>query len=206
MRIRNTLFNFLKVISLFAAVSCTHNYNVPDVSLKDRYVVENKIDLRTELRLAKELREAKWEKHAMGDTFRIPLGDQLAKNSVELASALFSRVITTNAEEPIATAGVDAVLTARVVLVERTVGATAFGESVLSVVLEWKLEDLSGNVIWIDSIKGEGRANSGNVFTHNANAEKQIQLLLEDLFTKSFEAIMSSPEIKQFVAKKTKLG
>jgi|GEM_PF-3442365 len=201
MRNPHTLFNFLKVLSLFAVVSCTHNYKVPDVSLRDRYIVENKIDLRTELRLTKELREAKWEKHSMGDTFRIPLGDQLAKNSVELASTLFSRVITTNEGEPIATAGTDAVLTPRVVLVERTLGATAFGESVLSVVLKWKLEDLSGNVVWIDSIEGEGRARSGNIFTHKANAEKQIQLLLEDLFRKSFEAIKSSPEVKQFVAK-----
>jgi hypothetical protein len=172
------------------------------MSLRDFYIIESKIDLITELRLTKEFREAKWEKRSMGYSHRITnLGDQLAKHAVELARALFSSVITTNEGSPIATTGADAVLTPRVVLVVRAEGVTVgvFGKSVLSGVLEWKFEDASGNVIWIDSIQGEGR-------TVMTDIEKQGQLLLEDLFRKSFEAIKSSPEIRQFVAKKTESG
>lgn len=189
----------------FFAVGCTHSYRVPDVSLQNQgaeYAVDKKIDLAINLCLTEELNAAKWEKHSMGDTFVIPIGAQLAKNASDLSEILFKHVVVVNTPLPNGTRPADAVLTPRVVAIERSMGATAFGESIFTVVLEWKLEDAQGNPIWIDSIKGEGRANTGNVFTHKSNAEKQSEMLLKDLFGKSLQAIKTSPEISQFVKKK----
>jgi hypothetical protein len=184
------------------ATGCTHVYTVPDVSLKSQgsdYIVDKKIDLAVNLCLSEELRAAKSENHALGDTFIIPIGEPLTKNTSELAEILFRDVVTTNAPVPAGTKKVDAILTPRVAAIERSMGAHAFGESILTVVLEWKLEDTRNNMIWIDSIKGEGRANTGNVFTANSNAKKQAEMLLKDLFGKSFQAMKTSPEISQFV-------
>lgn len=189
----------------FLASGCSFNYRIPDVSLRSQcgeYVMEKKIDLVVNLCLTEEFRATKWEKHSMGDTFVIAIGDQLAKNASELSDILFKDVVVTNTPATGGTRRVDAIVTPRVAVIERSTGATAFGESIFTVVLEWKLEDAQNNMIWIDSIMGEGRAATGNVFTHKSNAEKQIEMLLKDLFSKSFQAIRASPEISQFAARK----
>ena len=164
--------------------------------------MEKKIDLVVNLCLTDEFRATKWEKHSMGDTFVIAIGDQLAKNASELSDILFKDVVVTNTPATGGTRRVDAIVTPRVVAIEKSMGATAFGESIFTVVLEWKLEDAQNNMIWIDSIKGEGRATTGNIFTHKSNAEEQVEMLLKDLFSKSFQAIRASPEISQFGTKK----
>ena len=189
----------------FLASGCSHNYSIPDVSLRNQggeYVMEKKIDLVVNLCLTDEFRATKWEKHSMGDTFVIDIGDQLAKNVSELSDILFKDVVVTDTPSTGRARRVDAIITPRVVAMERTMGATAFGESIFTVVLEWKLEDDQNNMIWIDSIKGEGRAATGNIFTHKSNAEKQVEMLLKDLFSKSFQAIRASPEISQFGTRK----
>jgi len=184
---------------------CTNIYRIPDVSLRNQgseYSVDKKINLAVNLCLTDELKAAKWEKHIMGDTYIIPIGNQLAKNASELSDILFRDVVVTSTPVPVGTRHADAVLTPRVIAIERSYGATAFGESILTIVFEWKLEDSQSNPIWVDSIKGEGRLNVGNYFTHKGNAEEQVEMLLKDLFGKSFQAMKASPEIRQFVARK----
>jgi hypothetical protein len=202
---RHFVVVFVLVATLFAT-GCTHIYKVPDVSLKTQgsdYVIDKKIDLAVNLSVTEDFKATKWEKHMMGDTFIIPIGDQLVRNASELSGILFKDVMVDSAPvSPGSTRQVDATLTPRVVGIERALGAHAFAESIFTVVLEWKLEDAQNNVVWADSVKGEGRANTGNIFTHSSNAEKQTEMLLKDLFRKSFQAIRMSPEISQFAARK----
>ena len=184
---------------LFAG--CTHVYKAP-VNLVKLDQQREIIPLNVELRLSDELRNAKWEKHSMGDTFVIPLGDALTQNAESVTQHVFSEVAVNQGIKNEATSGVKAILTPKMVLAERTVGATAFGESILSVMLEWKMEDRNGNIIWIDTVKGEGKENSGNIFTYKSNARKQIEECVTDLFQNSFQALSSSVEIIEFAKKK----
>ncbi len=184
---------------LFAG--CTHVYKAP-VNLVKVDQQREKIPLTVGLQLSDELRNAKWEKHVMGDTFVLPLGDALTQNAEAVSRHVFSEVAVTQGTNNEATGGVEAVLTPKMVVAEWTWGATAFGASILSVMLEWKMEDLNGNIIWIDTVKGEDKENTGNIFTHKSNAKKQIEACITDLFQNSFEALSSSVEIMEFAKKK----
>ena len=161
----------------------------PEVS----YPASPKIDQRLELRLTEEFRNTVFEKRVITETWRTPLGEPLSVNSEQLARTLFSDVLVTrNAVNSPVAATVDAVLTPAVVSVEQLIGKTTFSDSVLTVVLEWTLKDQSGRLIWVETVTGEG---TGNLWQD----EKRGRELIDDLFTKSYQAIQSSVEIRGFV-------
>lgn len=184
---------------LLVLTACTHVYEVPTVPVTE-YPATEKVNLVVALRVSDELRTAKWEKHVMGDTFRIPLGETLSQNAEMIARRLFFKVIVTHTAEELANAKVNALLTPKMILAERTAGATAFGESIFTIMLEWTLQDTAGNIVWAETIKGEGHARTGNMFTHKRNAQKQINETIQDLFQRSFHALSASPEIRKFAA------
>jgi hypothetical protein len=192
----------------FLVAGCASNtiYKVPDVSLKNQgreYIVDTKIDLAVNLWITGDLMSTQWQRiSGDGKYFLIPIGNQLAKNSIEVSDLLFKDVVVVNTSSSKGTGQAQAILTPRVVEIERSLGGDAFSESIFIIVLEWKLEDNQGNTIWIDSIKGEGRAEIGNIYNHKKKAAEQIEILLKDLFSKSFQAMKASPEITRFVAKK----
>lgn len=200
----------LTVITTLLLSACTHIDNIPDISLRSPnsiYTVSNKVDLTVNLTLTEELKTVKWEKQVSGGgKFITPIGNQIAKNSAELSEILFKKVLITssamNSINPESTNAIEAFLTPRVVAIDKSVGATAFGEAIFTIALEWLLQDTQGNIIWVDTINGEGRSSSGNLFTAKSNSEEQIRMLLSDLFSKSFMAISTSPEISQFATRK----
>lgn len=194
------LVNFLAMTVVFLTSGCATNfsYTIPDVSLQSQggeFFIDKKWDLKVNLCLSDELRASK---HGNA----IQIGEQLSKNSKELSELLFESVEVT--KTPIKGEGrqIDAILSPSISVIERSLGATALSESIFTIVMEWKLEDVDNNIIWVDSIKGEGRESTGNIFNHKSKMEKQIKKLLKDLFSKSFRSIKESPEIRQFAAQK----
>ena len=195
-----TLVGFLALAAVLFTSGCAGNihYAIPDVSLRGQggvFSIDKKLDIKVNLCLSDALRATK---HGA----EVQIGQQLAKNSQELSEILFESVVTT--KDPIKAGGqqFDATLTPRVVAIERSLGATALSESIFTIVMEWKLEDMDNNILWVDTVKGEGRESTGNIFNHEAKMEKQLEALLKDLFSKSFQAIKESPEINQFAAQK----
>ncbi|MGA8140936.1 MAG: hypothetical protein WB948_09630 [Desulfobaccales bacterium] len=189
----------------FFTWGCTTTFSVPNVTLQSKgsdYIADKKIDLVVNLCLTDALKDAKWEKHSMGDTWVIPIGEQLAKNARETSEIAFQRVLVSSSPVPAESKQVDVYLTPRVAVIERSVGTTGFGESIFTITMEWKMEDLNHNIIWADSITGQGKANTGNIFTYKGYAEKQMEMLLNDLFSKSLTAMRTSPEINNFASRK----
>ncbi len=175
---------------------CTTVYKAP-TNTSVNYPTTNKIPLSVELRLTDELRAAQWVRESMGSTFVMPLGGVLSDHAKSMSRRLFAKVTVTEKNVPdSAPVGGDAALSVKPVAIERSIGATAFGDSVLTVALEWTLTDSNGQLVWVDTIKGQGVRNSGNVFTHKSNASNQIEDMVKDLFEKSYTAISNSPEIR----------
>ncbi len=181
-------------------VGCTSVYKAP-ANISVNYPTSNQIPLSVELRLTDELRAAQWIRKSMGDTFVMPLGAVLSDQAEAMSRRLFSKVTVTKNNVPdSAPVDGDAALSIKPVAIERSLGATAFGKSILTVILEWTLTDSNGQLVWVDTIKGQGVKNSGNLFTHKSNASAQIEAMVEDLFEKSYQAISSSPEIRSFAS------
>lgn len=194
------LVSFLAITLVLLTSGCAGNfrYTIPDVSLQGQgaeFSIDKKLDIKVNLCLSDELRATKH-----GDA--IQLGEQLAKNSQELSEMLFESIEVTKIPIKSEVQQIDAILTPKVSVIERSLGATALSESIFTIVMEWKLEDADNNIIWVDSIKGEGRESTGNIFNHKSKMEQQIEKLLKDLFSKSFRLIKESQEIRQFAAQK----
>ncbi len=199
----------LAVAFVFLHAGCAYNYSVPDFSLRSQgteYALDQKIDLSINLCLSNDFRATKWQKKIVNDTYTIDIGGQLAKNATEMSDILFKKVIHSKTPIANATHRVDAILTPKVVAIERSYGATSLGESILLVVLEWRLEDNYKNVIWIDAIKAMGRAPTGNIYNHKKHAQNQVLMLLKNLFSQSFQSAREAIEIRQYVARKPPLS
>jgi hypothetical protein len=187
------------VAAALALGACTHTIKVPDQPFS-AYATEQKIPLRLGLHLSDELRKAQWRREVAGDTWLIPIGDSLARNAPVFARAVFDGVVLVD-EERSATAlaakrlEVDAVLTPRVLYINRTSGATSFGDSITSIRLEWTLATAEGAPIWIETVSGEAVASTGWT-----KPEVPLRLAIEDLLKNSQKAMTTSAAIKRFAA------
>ena len=193
----------LVVAACTANTACTHVYKVDGVAY-DGYRDIEKRNLDVELRLTDEFSNYTWEMKRMGDTFQMPLGQALCRNAEALCEALFDDVTVrrVTATEPSGLSAADGALTPAVSVVERAMGGWAFGKMTTVIGVEWTMTDRDGNLVWVQTIQGSGAANTGNMFTHHGNARKQAERAIEDLFTKTYEAIAASPDINAMEARR----
>lgn len=190
------------LLSLLLLSGCTHMTAPPNEPFT-AYVGQGKIHLKVGINSTDELRAAKWERHNMGDTWVMPVGNSMATNAGVLARHLFDEVVDMNNSQVPANQTVAAVLTPKVVYFNQTLGVSAFGESIVDIKVEWTLSDLTGNTIWVDTINGQSSGPTGNAFTMAGNSKNHLQKALEDLLLKSEHAISSAPAIKQFAQKQS---
>lgn len=174
---------------------CTVTYKVdPKLSLK---FPDQKQPAFVRLQLTDAFSQYNWEhKTGLGDTFRMQLGPALREHAEGMMKSLYQDVDLVNDNANDASTDAKLVFTPRVVSVERAIGMTAFSKSRIVIDLEWKVTNAKGKLVWIQTIQGVGEANTGNMFTHKAEARKQGKRAVEDLFKKSHEAIQRSPEIR----------
>lgn len=200
-RIRSaaTCLGFALLVMLVGG--CAHVYQAPATLVTSYPVTQDKIRLRVRLVLTRELRATRWERKSMGDTWSVPMGENLCRNSENLCRQLFQEV----AVESTAVMGVtnvDAVLTPRVVAVEQSAGAMAWGEAKSVLMLEWSMTDREGKPAWVETVKGEAKTATGNAFTYKGNTEKRVGMMLEQVFLKSHEAMTASPELRRLAERR----
>jgi hypothetical protein len=187
-----------RIIALTAGIAasllagCTHTIKPPAQPFAG-YAPQDKIKLKVGLNLTPELRAAKWERSSMGDKWVIPIGPSLCQNSETLARHVFSEVVTFSQPAAGQQPAVDAILTPKVAYINRTMGATSFGKSIVSVKVEWNFADPKGNPIWVDTISGESSGSTGWT-----NPEKVLKAALVDLPIKSHAALSSAEAIRAY--------
>ncbi|MGH9873331.1 MAG: hypothetical protein ACRD9S_12825 [Pyrinomonadaceae bacterium] len=93
------------------------------------------------------------------------------------------------------------VLTFRFVDLEATRTATAFGKRKMVLLMEWTATDESGKVFWIQTVEGNAKEKTGNLFTAGKHKKKMIESIKKDLILKSAEAMRQSPEFQKLAKK-----
>lgn len=176
-----------------------HVYPVPQQAYAG-YPVAAPIPLDVELVLTNELLAARWQQSLWGFTSEIPLGDVLAKNAEALARATFANVSVSRGYS-LQASPVAAVLTPRLVAVDKTTPSWAWQDATLTLVLEWRLEARGGPLLWLDTVTGSGTRAAGNVFTRDERAEERVAAAINEVFLASSEALRKSPEIGRFAAR-----
>jgi hypothetical protein len=191
-------FVLIFALSSFLVAGCTHIIQPPKQTFT-AYVGQEKIHLKLGLNITDELLKAKSENHFMGDTFVIPIGNSIAANASVLARHVFDDVVDMRNGQLAPNETVSAILTPKVAYINRTMGASNFGESIVDIKVEWTLSDLHGNTIWVDTIDGQSSGSTGW-----SNPRTVLKKALENLLLRSEQAISSAPAIKQFAQKQSR--
>lgn len=173
---------------------CTHNYSPPEETFTG-YVTQEKIRMKVGLNITDELRQAKWEKSKMGDTYIMLVGESLVRNSEALTRRVFSDVVVVNGKLQDQTAGVDAILTPKLMYINHIVGAAGWADSIVAIKLEWDLIAQNGKPVWIETICGEATGPR-----RTGNPERILKPALEQLLLNSQHALDSAEVIKHFAS------
>jgi hypothetical protein len=192
---KQTLRCAVILAAVLLTAGCTHMIRPPKQPFT-AYLDGNRIQLKVGLNITDELLAAKGETHSMGDTWVIPIGPSIATNAEVLMKHTFEDVVKMKNGQLPPNESVAAILTPKVAYINRTMGATSFGESIVDIKVEWTLSDVNGNTIWVDTINGQSSGSTGWT-----NPEKILKKALEDLLTKSQQAISSASAIRQFAQK-----
>ncbi len=181
-----TFFVFYISIVILIFSGCMPKVTVVPVTDYPRI---EKYDLRIGLEMTQTMCTANWNLSYDGSSvLEYPLGDDFCLNAEKLAKALFTSVYTFDKSSNKSIDSVDAVLTPKIVTL---IVNTPSEEQTTTLIVEWSLKNNQGDIIWIDTITAQGKANRSKL-------QEQVQAVFEDLFHKSFEAISSSVEIKRF--------
>ena len=89
------------------------------------------------------------------------------------------------------------VLTPRLVDLETTRTATAFGKRKMALLVEWTATDDSGKVFWVQTVEANAQEKSGNLFTGGKHRRKMLESVQKDFALKSIQAMRESPEFQK---------
>jgi len=174
-------------VCLLGLTGC--NTMTPPVAPYTAYTPREKIHLSVAVNVTDQLSHSKWEKD-------IPAGQAFANDAPILAKQTFTDVVEMKNGAPPQTP-VDAILTPKLVYAGETSGATAFGKRIVSVKLEWTLNDPKGEPIWVDTFTGEASGSTGG-----ADRSDLLKAAVESALNRSQRALWMSKAVREYARKK----
>jgi hypothetical protein len=192
--INASLLGGLLLIGMFSG-GCTINYELNTTPISN-WPDHERVPASVDLVLSDQLRGYVFEKTSWGgDHFRYPIGNVVAVNSRAMAEAAFAKVIVTDGKSP-PPPGVNGILTPEMGLVDRSESAFAFDPVDMTADVKWTMSDPHGQVLWIKTVRGTAKHDLSNVFGHTAAAREHVDLVMQDLFTKSLKEITTAPDVR----------
>lgn len=189
---------------VFACTPSTYRFHLDGAGGVYTYLVPDRpvlpapwptpVALPIEVVIDASLRAARWE-HVIGaDRFRFPLGEPLASHLPAVVRTVFPDA--TVVARP---SGTRAVLRPRVVAIARTVPPNPpLGLSLLSLVLEWRLEEPDGTVVWIETITATGESGRDRRALLEPD---QMHEVLRVAFEVSQRQLAEAAEVRAFAAR-----
>jgi len=159
----------------------------------------DKIPISVELLLTENLQIAELFVQIDG-SYRVPLGNAFSENAELLARSIFKNVSVRSEEMPSSGQQIDAVLVPEMISATQTRPLIGSKDAVLLIVFQWTLNDRNRNPIWVDTIKAKGISRLVVGLNVKNGTKVRVEKVITDLFTKSFEAMSSSREIRKFAS------
>ena len=191
--LKNNFRNFILILAISGLYGCVGgelNVQVEPVAFQE----STKIDMEVLLVLDEDFKNAKWvdEPGAAGwEAHVVHLGGNFVTNTKNLANSVFSKVTVVDSTDQATKNEGDVILKPTMISVKKNRPLWTWNDSTMTVVVEWSLTDHDNNPIWVTSIKGEGSAGI-------TDDKERLKLLVDDLFSKSYAEIVSSPEINNY--------
>lgn len=122
------------------------------------------------------------------------VGEALATSAEAVCRETFSELVVADS----APAGVDAVIVPRVVWIRATRPQYVWEASLLTITLEWRVEDPTGDLIWLETVRSTAAEPLGGLFGQVRQTRKRLDAVFRDLFLASHAALSGSPEIRDY--------
>lgn len=181
-------FSFVLLFLFGCSYGGVLNVRVKPASFQEK----EKIRLKVVLLIDDEFRNAKFEEEPSSLRPNIYLlGENFEMNSKALANAIFTDVTVAHSESDIEGKEFDVLLKPKMISIEQSSFLWVWEVRILTVAMKWSLRDQDRNIVWVNTIVGEGA-------TKVVKEKERIELLIDDLFTKAYAAIYSSSEINQY--------
>lgn len=140
----------------------------------------------------------------MGNIYKVPLGQTLCLNHEKMLQKAFTKVIRTQDGHLDGIGGVDLIAVPKLISYDYVPGVTAFHESRQTIKIEWTVTDTQGNILWVDTLQAVGAGASGTAFSYKNNTRDYAYEMLANLHKDAYEALMQSPEIKNYISRLAK--
>lgn len=163
---------------------------------------KEKIPLHVELLLSPDFCDYKFTRQRGLDWHVFPLGEAFCNGSKILANAAFTEVSVASGEAIPSGNRIDAKLIPKLVSVNHFMPMVAWQIQEAVIIIEWKLVDINGKMIWVDTVQGKGRNKLGPALTGLRNNQETMQMAVDDLFLNSLNSIMSSQEVRRYATKR----
>lgn len=187
---------FLMLTLLFGLTACTRSITYRlDKGGAAEYPERERINLAVVLVLDRELFESSYDWTVggplTGRTHRLLVGDVLAQNAEPLTRAVFRHVTIVRPADLASTPPGLITMTLRALSAHQG-GSAYFAWNVVptTVSIEWTLKSADGRVVWVQAVNGLGEGRRDKDFDGFRTA-------LRDAFSKSFELMFASVEIRR---------
>ncbi len=179
------------MVIIVLMIGCTFRIPQP-IHRIDIPPVDNKINLQIGLVITEDYRNKEFIIKG-GDTYILPVGENLVYHSKAIVNQVFTDpIILKGNEEKKYSEKIEYYLKPKVLMTERTTGVFSFSESKTTIGVEWKLYKKEPKPLWVETIVGTGVGQSGGVFELYHILTKNMKSALQDLFAKSQKAMVSS--------------
>ena len=181
-RMRLTLLCFQ--IALLSA--CTHVMEIPK-GVGRSYIGAQRQPIKVALAIDETFRNFDWNYQPCSacDTFVFPLGAHLVSSSETIARAVYANVVTVNGGSRIPE-DVQLVLKPSVVKVDSAMTMWSWNQSVMTIIVEWKLMTPDGQPRWVKAVKGSGQNENGTAFSWKEQWTGRAKLMLDDVFHSAY--------------------
>ena len=158
------------------------------------------IALPIEVVIDESVQHARWEAVIDADRIRLPVGEELATHLDDVVLAVFPQAKISSRRAMLDRS----LLRARVVAVERTLPHLGNGVAMpfhrTTIVVEWRFEDPSGRLIWLDTVTASAEQDPAE----KPNPRRaMLARLFSELYAESLRRLDQSVEVRAFAARYT---
>lgn len=197
------IFSLLcSIVIMISSAGCGFTHKISAKPF-EKVLGKEKIPLHVVLLLSPDFCDYTFTRQRLGDWHVYPLGEAFCNGSKMLANAAFTEVSMTLETTIPPGHRIDAKLIPKLVSVNHFMPMWAWQIQEAVIIIEWKLVDINGKMIWVDTVQGKGRNKLGTTFTGLRNNQETMQMAVDDLFLKSLNSVMSSREIKRYASQPT---
>ena len=191
---------YVFIFTFFCIAGCVPNivYEINPSSLPKNE--SEKVSLKASLILVSGICEYEYKRLRAGTTYTYKLGNTMCDYFEKISRDIFIDVNVLSNSNITFYDDMDVSIIPEVTAVNLHVPQWSGQTQRAIILIEWTISDNQNQVIWVDTVRGEGHGKMGTTFTGRKRDTEIMEKALKDVFLKSRDSILSSNEVRTFEA------